>query len=191
MRLGVFGGTFDPPHIGHLVAAVNARHELGLDEVVFVVANVPWQKADERAITPAPIRLAMVEAAVAGVEGCSVSDIELCRGGPSYTADTLGELRALHPDAELYLIVGSDAAAGIASWDRHEHIPELAHIVVIDRPGRVGGRPPEGWDQAVVECPMLDVSSTDVRRRVRDGEPIQFLVPDPVAALIAEHGIYR
>ena len=112
MRLGVFGGTFDPPHVGHLVTAVNVRHALSLDRVLLVVANVPWQKVGERTVSPAEDRLAMVEAAARGVAGLEVSRLEIDRGGPSYTADTLGHLHAAHPGVELFLIVGSDAAGG-------------------------------------------------------------------------------
>ena len=115
VRLGVFGGTFDPPHVGHLVTAVNVRHALALDRVLLVVANVPWQKVGERTVSPAEDRLAMVEAAARGVAGLEVSRLEIDRGGPSYTADTLGELRRAHPRAELFLIVGSDAAGAPSS----------------------------------------------------------------------------
>ena len=191
VRIGVFGGTFDPLHIGHLVAAVNVRHVLGLDRVIFVVANDPWQKVDEREITPAAVRLDMVRASLADVDGCEVSELELARGGPSYTADTLAELQQLHPGSELFLILGSDAASGLPTWERHGEIPALAHVVVVDRPGRVGERPPEDWVHTVVECPMLDVSSTDIRRRVRSGEPIRFLVPPAVETTIEGRQLYR
>ena len=111
-RIGVFGGTFDPPHIGHLVAAVDAQQVLGLDVVLLVVAAVPWQKVGERAISPAGERVAMVRAAVADRPGLEVSELEIRRGGPSYTADTLAELRHAEPDADLFVILGRDAAAG-------------------------------------------------------------------------------
>lgn len=111
-RVGVFGGTFDPIHIGHLVAAVNVRHALALDRVLLVVANEPWQKAGTRAITVAADRLAMVEAAVAGVAGREASALEIERGGPSYTADTVAEIEARNPGAELFVIVGTDVADG-------------------------------------------------------------------------------
>ncbi|MBV9255052.1 MAG: nicotinate-nicotinamide nucleotide adenylyltransferase, partial [Actinobacteria bacterium] len=118
MKLGVLGGTFDPVHIGHLVAAVNARHTLDLDQVLLVVANVPWQKAGARVITPAPDRLAMVRAAVDDVDGLEASDLEIARGGESYTVDTLAELQRIHPGAELYLIVGADLVAELDTWER-------------------------------------------------------------------------
>src|SRR5438270_11610742 len=123
LRLGVFGGTFDPVHNGHLAAAVNARRALGLDRVVVVPARDPWQKQD-RELAPAEARLAMLEAAMAGVAGVEASSMELDRPGPTYTADTLEELHRREPDADLFLIVGADAAADLATWDRQEVIRE-------------------------------------------------------------------
>ena len=134
-RIGVFGGTFDPVHVGHLVAAVNARHDLGLERVVLVVANVPWQKTGLRQVTPAEDRFAMVEAAVRGVPGLEASRLEIDRGGASYTADTVAELHERHPRAELYVIVGWDVSAELDSWDRFEEVRELASLVVVNRPG--------------------------------------------------------
>src|SRR5689334_11694983 len=112
-RLGIFGGTFDPPHVGHLVTAVNVRHELALDRVLLVVSNVPWQKVGTRTISPASARFEMVQAAVADVDGLEASRIELDAGGPSYTADTLATLLADEPARELFVILGADAAAGL------------------------------------------------------------------------------
>ena len=125
-RLGIFGGTFDPPHVGHLVTAVNARHELGLDRVLLVVSNVPWQKVGTREISPAEARLAMVDVAVADVEGLEASRLELDAGGPSYTADTLATLLAEDPQRELFVILGEDAAAGLLTWERWEEVRDLA-----------------------------------------------------------------
>jgi nicotinate-nucleotide adenylyltransferase len=190
-RLGVFGGTFDPPHVGHLAVAVNARHALHLDEVLLVVANVPWQKAAARRISSAADRLAMVEAAVGDVEGLEPSDLEIRRGGDSYSADTLAELHAAEPDAELFLILGSDAAAGLDTWERGEEVQRLAVVVVVDRPGEEGTRPPTGWRYERVECPRLEVSSTDLRARVAEGRPLDFLVPDAVISCIESRHLYR
>ena len=134
-RIGLFGGTFDPPHVGHLVTAVNVRHALDLDTVILMVANVPWQKQGERPITPAADRLAMVEAAVADVPGLAAGRLEIDAGGPSYTADTLAALARLHPDAELFTIVGDDAAAGLHIWERFEEVVAQSTLVVVDRPG--------------------------------------------------------
>ena len=117
-RLGIFGGTFDPPHVGHLVAANEVRHVLGLDVVLLVVANAPWQKVGSRGISDAQDRLAMVRAAVDGHDGLEASDIEITRGGPSYTADTLAALHEVEPDAELFCILGADAAAGFLTWSQ-------------------------------------------------------------------------
>ena len=188
-KLGVFGGTFDPPHVGHLVAAINARHELGLDRVLLVVANVPWQKVATREVSPAEDRFAMVEAAVKGVEGLEASRIELDRGGDSLTADTLEELSA--GDRELFLLLGSDAAAGLPTWRRVDAVRRLATMVLVRRPGAEDGRPPPGWHYTIVESPLMDISSTEVRQRLADGRPLAFLVPDAVLAYIGERGLYR
>src|SRR5688572_6330526 len=132
-RLGIFGGTFDPPHVGHLVTAVNVRHELDLDRVLLVVSNVPWQKVGTRAISPASARFAMVEAAVADVDGLEASRIELDAGGPSYTADTLATLRAEDPSRDLFVILGADAAAGVLTWERWEEVRDQATVVAVER----------------------------------------------------------
>lgn len=190
LRLGIFGGTFDPPHVGHLVTAVNVRHALGLDRVLLMVASAPWQKEGTREITPAADRLAMVEAAVAGVEGLEASGLELARTGPTYTADTLAELAARHPGADLFTIVGDDAAAGITTWERVDEVAERSHLVVVDRPG-APVHLPDGFDWLHVEVPHLDVSSTDLRQRFVDGRPLEFLLTRPVLDLIESRGLYR
>src|SRR5688572_955042 len=133
-RIGVFGGTFDPIHVGHLVTAVNVRHELSLDEVLLVVANDPWQKTGHQLVTPAQDRLAMVTAAIENVKGISASDVEIRRGGASYTADTLRDLQRERPDAELFLILGSDAAAGLPTWEHVDEVRALSTLVVVTRP---------------------------------------------------------
>jgi nicotinate-nucleotide adenylyltransferase len=188
-RIGVFGGTFDPPHIGHLVAAIDARRVLDLDVVLFVVANTPWQKVGDRPIGAAADRLAMVEAAVADTAGLEVSDVEICRGGPSYTADTLLALRDAEPDAELFVILGNDAAAGFATWERHDEVADLAHLVVVDRPGTPTPTDDAGsWMR--VDILELEISSTDLRRRVLAGHSIDHLVPPAVATCIFQRGLY-
>ncbi|MEM9608927.1 MAG: nicotinate-nucleotide adenylyltransferase [Actinomycetota bacterium] len=189
-RVGIFGGTFDPPHVGHLVIAVNVLHELALDEVLLVVANVPWQKTEHRAVTTAQHRLEMIAAAVRHVEGLSASDLEIRRGGPSYTIDTVDELQA-DGSTRAYVILGSDAAAGLPSWERADELRERARIVVVDRPGAGGSRPPDGWDWINVEAPRLDVSSTDLRQRVRDRRPLDYLIPNSVLDVITTHDLYR
>ncbi len=189
-RIGVFGGTFDPPHIGHLVAAINARQALDLDVVLLVVANVPWQKVGHRTVTAAEDRLAMMRAAVGDRDDLEVSDIEVRRGGDSYTADTLGELLDREPDAELFVILGRDAAAGLASWERHDEVVSQAQLVVVDRPG-----PPVELDRRYrwlrVDIPELEISSTELRDRVAAGLSIDYLTPSAVVDLIAARGLYR
>ena len=189
LRIGVFGGTFDPPHVGHLVTAVNVRHELSLDLLLLMVANVPWQKVGTRPITPAGDRLAMVAAAVADVPGLEAGDHEIRAGGPSYTADTLAVLAEEYPGAELFTVVGDDAAAGIRSWERADEVLDGSQMVVVDRPGEhVWLDPDVEWIR--VEVPRLDVSSTDLRARWSDGRPLDYLLTDDVLDVIEQRGLY-
>ncbi len=189
-RVGLFGGTFDPPHVGHLVTAVNVRHALQLDTVILMVANVPWQKQGHRVISPADHRLAMVEAAVCGVEGLIAGRTEIDRGGPSFTADTLAALADEHPGAELFTIVGDDAAAGITTWERHDEVVRSSTLVVVDRPG-APVQLPEQFDWQRVEVPRLDVSSTDLRARVREHRPLDYLLTEAVLRYVRAHALYQ
>lgn len=189
-RLGIFGGTFDPPHVGHLVAAVNVRYSLGLDRVLLTVAHQPWQKVGTRPLSPPEDRLAMVAAAVEGIEGLEASDIELRRGGDSFTADTVAHLIAEDPARELFVIVGQDAAAGMPTWERIDEVRAKARLVVVERPG-VAGSLPDGWHFDRVEVPRLEVSSTDLRARVADGRPLDFLLPEPAIAWLQQRRLYR
>jgi nicotinate-nucleotide adenylyltransferase len=191
-RIGVLGGTFDPIHVGHLVAAVNAHHTLALDRVILMVANVPWQKVGDRAVSSAGDRLAVVEAAVGEVAGLEAGRLEIDRGGESYTADTLKELADLHPDAELFLIVGWDVASQLTSWDRWEAIQQLATLVVVNRPGsgRPRGLDGAGWRVAEVTVPNLEISSTDLRSRAADGRPLDYLVPEAAVRCLRSRGLY-
>ena len=194
-RLGILGGTFDPVHVGHLVAAVNARHDLGLDRVLLVVANEPWQKVGTRPLTPAVDRLALVRAAVEGIDGLEASSIEIERGGHSYTADTVAELEARWPGVNQYLIVGADAAAGLETWERVEEVRSKVVLVVVNRPGTTidataPGSLLEGWDVRMVEVPALEISSTELRDRVAAGRPLDFLIPAPAIRVIRERGLY-
>lgn len=191
LRLGVFGGTFDPPHIGHLVIAVNVRHDLALDEVLLVVAGTPWQKVGDRPISPAEDRLAMTRAAVGEVDGLVASAIEIERGGPSYTADTVAELAQRHLGAELFVVLGRDAALGVPTWERADELGTGVTLVVVDRPGAEEGPLPDGFSWTRVEAPRLEVSSTDLRARVADGRPLDFLLPPAVIDCIHERGLYR
>ncbi len=186
----MLGGTFDPPHIGHLAMALEVHHKLRLDAVLFVVANDPWQKSQIRKVTPADARLEMVRAAVSGFDELEVSTLEIDRGLQSYTADTLTQLRELHPGARLYLVLGSDAAAGLDTWKRPWDVESLAVTVVADRAGRSGGRPPSGWRHIVVDVPALDVSSADIRARFCDGRPVGALVPPAVTEVVRTRGLY-
>ncbi len=190
-RIGIFGGTFDPPHVGHLVSAVNARHRLELDRVLLVVNNVPWQKVGSRAISSAEDRFAMVEAAVAEVAGLEASRIELAAGGRSFTADTLATLLAEDPTRELFLVLGADAAAGLTTWERVEEVRDKATIVVVERPGSSSVAALPGWRWASLEVPRLEVSSTDLRARVLDGRPLDYLVTHEVVDWIEANGLYR
>ena len=189
-RIGVFGGTFDPIHVGHLVAAVNVRYALRLDRVLLVVANVPWQKAGTRPVTPAEDRFAMVTAAVGDVTGIEASRVEIDRGGRSFTADTLAGLARDDPDANLFCILGAVAAAGLSTWERVDEVRDRATLVVVNRPG---AEPPpglDGWRVERVEVPALDISSTDLRARAADGRPLDYLVPEPAIRCIRERGLY-
>ena len=191
-RLGVFGGTFDPPHRGHLAVATAARSQLGLDRVLLIVANDPWKKSPRREITPAQDRLAMVQALIRGddghpVAGLDVSDAEIRRGGPSYTITTLRELREAHPEAELFLIIGRDLVDDFPSWHQSSEIEALATIVVVDRPGYVTDAK-RGWKLLVV--PPVDVSSSELRDRLREGSDVSQQMTRGVIDEIRSRGLY-
>jgi nicotinate-nucleotide adenylyltransferase len=195
MRIGVFGGTFDPIHVGHLVAAVNARHALGLDQVLFVVANEPWQKVGDRPVSPAADRLALVGAALGDVDGLEASRLEIDRGGPSYTVDTIEELQRLEPTAELFLIVGADVVTGLASWERLDDVRRATTIVVVNRPGSTPVLPGPtgplaGWNAVAIEIPALEISSTDLRERAATGRPLDYLIPEGAVRMIKERELY-
>lgn len=188
-RIGVLGGTFDPVHVGHLVVAQDARHCAGLDVVLLIVANVPWQKAGSRQVTPAPLRLQMVRAAVEGIDGLEASDLEIERGGESYTADTLEELAVSHPGAELFLVLGADVAAQLGTWKRVDDVRRLARLVVVNRAGDQAPELP-GWRVTPVEIPDLEISGSDIRDRVAAGRPIDGLVPPGAVRLVRKHALY-
>jgi len=192
VRIGVFGGTFDPVHVGHLAAAVNARHALGLDRLLLVVAGEPWQKVGARTLAPAEDRFAVVQAALEGLEdsGLEASRLELDRPGPSYMADTLAELSRREPGAELFLVVGPEVAAALDTWERPEEICGLARLVVVPRPGVALSPPPPPWRTVVVEVPALEVSSTELRARVAEGRPLDVLVPTGAVREIRRRGLY-
>jgi nicotinate-nucleotide adenylyltransferase len=188
-RIGVMGGTFDPIHHGHLVAASEVANSFGLDEVVFVPTGRPWQKHD---VTPSEHRYLMTVIATASNPQFTVSRVDIDREGPTYTIDTLRDLKRDRPDAELFFITGADAVAQILSWRDHDELWELAHFVAVSRPGHVlstDGLPP--GDVSQLEVPALSISSTACRERVHDGEPVWYLVPDGVVQYIAKHHLYR
>jgi nicotinate-nucleotide adenylyltransferase len=187
-RLGVFGGTFDPVHVGHVVVAVESRSQLALDRVLIVVAGDPWQKRG-KVVASAAERLALVDAAVEGVEGVEASAIEIERDAPSVTADTLEALTA--PDRELFLVLGADAVANMGTWKRLDETRDLATVVVVERAGDAHAEPPgPGWRVQRVAIPRLDIASTDLRDRLRSGRPIDGLVPPAVVRTIHTRGLY-
>ena len=190
MRIGILGGTFDPPHVGHVVAAAAAAWQLDLDQVLFMTANIPWQKVGSRPVTPAPDRLAMVTLVAEGMPNVVISTLELDRGGHSYTADTVAELARRHPGAALFVIVGSDVAPLLDTWKKTAELKAAATIVVYDRPGSIGGTPPDGWTFVRIDVPQLAVSSTDIRRRRAEGRPIDGLVPPAVLRYIKDRQLY-
>jgi nicotinate-nucleotide adenylyltransferase len=193
------GGTFDPIHHGHLVAASEVASKFALDEVVFVPTGAPWQKS-ERNVSPAEDRYLMTVIATASNPRFSVSRVDIDRDGPTYTTDTLTELRGQLTAAggkgteppELFFITGADALAQILSWNNAERLTELAHFVGCTRPGHRLANPglPEGA-ASLVEIPALAISSTECRERVRRNEPIWYLVPDGIVQYISKRGLYR
>ncbi len=189
-RVGIFGGTFDPIHAGHLEVADAVRRSLGLDRMLLVVANQPWQKEGERAVTPAEDRYALVEAAVDGWPGLEPSRLEIDRGGPSFTIDTVRELHRLQPGAELVVVVGSDVVAGLPTWKDEAALREEVTLAVVGRPGVPAEPVPPGWRALEVPVAPFDVSSTELRRRLEEGLDVGRWVPDSVMRCIRQRGLY-
>jgi nicotinate-nucleotide adenylyltransferase len=192
MRVGLMGGTFDPIHIAHLVLAEQAREQLALDSVLFMPAGDPWRKT-QREITPAAHRLAMTRLAVDGREGFEVEDLEVRRRGPTYTVETLQELRRRYgPESELFLLLGEDALTDLPFWRDPEGIAAQASIVAAPRADFEVPELPFKLGQLLrIEMPVLEISSTDLRSRVQQGRSLRFLVPDPVIEYIDRHGLYN
>jgi len=196
-RLGVMGGTFDPIHNGHLVAASEVADLFGLDEVVFVPTGRPWQK-DGRRVTAAEDRYLMTVIATASNPRFSVSRVDIDRAGPTYTKDTLADLHALNPDSDLYFITGADALASILSWQNWEELFSLAKFIGVNRPGyeltgeHIGSALDQLSDDALtlVEVPALAISSSDCRARAANSRPIWYLVPDGVVQYVNKLGLY-
>lgn len=194
MKVGVLGGTFDPVHTGHLVLAEQAREALGLEAVLFIPAGDPWRKS-HRAITAADHRLAMLRLAVEGNEAFGISDVELRRDGPTYTADTLEALAGERLDDEFYFIVGADALADLPNWHDPQRIVRHAMLAVAPRDIQDANAvavnvPGIGERMITFEIPRLAISSSDIRARAAAGMSIRYLVPDAVAAYVTEHGLY-
>jgi nicotinate-nucleotide adenylyltransferase len=198
-RIGILGGTFDPPHVAHLAIAEEAREALGLERVVFVPAGQPWQKA-ARAVTPGPIRLAMVERAIAGNPAFAVDRSEVDRPGPTYTVDTLADLAARESaGTELWFILSAEALAGLATWRDPDRVVALAHLCAVPRGGSADDAaaafrarfPAAAARLVVLDRPRLDLSSTEIRERVRAGRSIRYLVPDGVVDLVRQYALYR
>jgi nicotinate-nucleotide adenylyltransferase len=191
MRLGVMGGTFDPVHHGHLVAASEVQNLFSLDEVAFVPSGQPWQKAG-KLVSPAEHRYLMTVIATASNPGFWVSRVDIDRPGPTYTIDTLRDLSAQHPDAELFFITGADALEQILSWKDADELFELAHFVGVTRPGYVLSDDHLPRDAvSLVEVPAMAISSSACRERVLAGRPVWYLVPDGVVQYIGKHRLYR
>ncbi|HEX4010796.1 MAG TPA: nicotinate-nucleotide adenylyltransferase [Solirubrobacteraceae bacterium] len=197
MRLGILGGTFNPPHLGHLVCAQEAYRELRLDQVMLIPAGVPPHKPVDAEPGPEH-RLELCRLAIRDDDRFTVSDLELRRDGPSYTVDTLDILSTHVPSNELFLILGADIAAGLPQWYRAERVLELATVAVAKRRGtpkeavqRALGQLGAGDRATFFQMPRIGISSTMVRRRVRAGQPIRYFVPDGVVEYIERHGLYR
>ncbi len=186
------GGTFDPIHHGHLVAASEVADRFGLDEVVFVPTGQPWQKADEP-VSSAEDRYLMTVIATASNPRFQVSRVDIDRGGPTYTVDTLRDLRAEYgPKVQLFFITGADALERILSWKEVDRMFELAHFIGVTRPGfELSDRHLPADTVSLVQVPAMAISSTDCRARVARGEPIWYLVPDGVVQYIAKRRLYR
>lgn len=191
------GGTFDPIHYGHLVTAEEALWQFELDEVTFVPTGQPWMKQDDREVSPGEDRYLMTVIAIASNPHFTASRIEIDRGGPSYTVDTLRLLRKLYEEkAELFFITGGDAILEIFQWKEPGDVLDLAHFIAATRPGYDIARfeataPTRHPKVSVMTVPALAISSTDIRSRVREGRPIQYLVPEGVKTYIAKSGLYR
>ena len=190
-RVGIMGGTFDPIHHGHLVAASEVAARFALDEVVFVPTGEPWQKS-ERVVSEAEHRYLMTVIATASNPRFWVSRVDIDRPGPTYTVDTIRDIAAMRPDAELFFITGADALSQILSWKDQEVALELAHFVGVTRPGYVlSGAHLPADSVTLIDVPAMAISSSACRERVRARQPVWYLVPDGVVQYIAKHRLYR
>ena len=191
-RLGLLGGTFDPPHLGHLSAALAVQTQVGLDEIVLMVANEPWQKVGDRQVTPALVRLEMTEALVDGISGLRADDREIRRGGPTFTVDTLEEILSDQPDTEIFLIVGADTAERLETWHRASDVVRLSTIVIVNRDDTSSTSPGFLRDTQVLNVMMnpVDVSSSAIREAVACGGSIDSLTSPLVATIVHDRSLY-
>lgn len=195
MKLGIMGGTFDPIHLGHLAAAENARYYLGLDLILFMLSAQPPHK-DYQMVSPAPHRLRMVELAIADNSWFKASTLEMERQGASYTVDTLKELKQKLERPEVYFLMGSDSLFDLVNWYHYEEIASLCTLVSVSRPGFANEEALESVPASIrkktiiLEVPGLEISSTELKRRLQSGEPVRYLLPEAVAAYIEEHRLY-
>ena len=187
MRVGILGGTFDPIHIGHLIAASSVYEALNLDSVVFIPAGDPWQKRD-RDLSPGQQRLEMVKLATENDDRFQVSDLEIVRSGPTYAVDTVREWKRVNPSDELFWIVGSDALSGIPSWHEWEAFVSEVTIVAVNRVGQNDSVP---FDFVSVDMPEVRISATELRDRFTNGLDTQYLVPKNVSQYISDQGLYQ
>ena len=191
-RLGILGGTFDPPHAGHLAAALAVQTQVGLDDVVLMVANEPWQKVGDRQVTPARVRFEMTDALVQGISGLRADDREIRRGGPTFTVDTLEEILAEQPDTEIFLIVGADTANRLETWHRASDVVSLSTIVIVNREDSTNTAPEFLHDARVVNVSMnpVDVSSSAIREAIALGESIDSATSSSVESIIRDRSLY-
>jgi nicotinate-nucleotide adenylyltransferase len=191
-RIGILGGTFDPPHIGHVAAAQAVVPALELDRLLLVVANDPWQKSPHRDVSAAEDRFAMTEALAAELPAAAASRLEIDRGGPSYSIDTVEEVLAAASTTapEIFLVVGADLVPDLESWERAEELKHLVTVAIVSRPTTPAPPVPEGWTVAWVDGPQVDVSSSEVRERLHRGESVNGIVPEAVIRCIARRALY-
>ncbi len=189
-RIGILGGTFDPPHAGHVAAGRAVVDTLGLDRLLLVVANDPWQKSGRRRITPAEDRFALTEALAGEIPGAEASRLEIDRGGASYSVDTAEEVLAALGPADLYLVVGADLVPELETWHRPDALTSLVTLAVVSRPTTPAPAVPAGWRVVWVNGPHEAVSSSEVRDLLRAGRPVDGLVPDPVIHCMGRRGLY-
>lgn len=190
MRIGLLGGTFDPVHLAHLVMAEQCREQASLDQVWFLLAPRPPHKLNA-VLTPYHHRQEMLELAIAGYPAFQVCAIEKDRPGPSYTVDTLRELQKTHPADTFHLLLGSDSVADLPTWHQPEQIARLASLLIVARPGSAAAPPPPYFQAQIIDMPLLEISSTNLRNRLAKGRSIRYLTPRAVESYIQTHKLYR